>query len=631
LDDRPQIAPGIGAAIYLVIPALVFLWAVTHHYGGLKGDAGLYAVQASARIHANLANDLYLRNTSQDSYTIFSDIYAGVIRLLGLQVAAMTLFLGLKLWFFAAAWRLSSRLFGEKFAPLTVALLIASPGEYGAFSVFHYAEDWLTARSFAEALVITSVACYFRGWRSLALLIATAALFVHPLMALPGILVLACLLLPPIVSLCGAVAGVVLTLAVAFGASKGLPTGGVFTVMDATWVEVVRERSQFLFLQLWRTRDWALNTAPFLSLSISGAVINDERVRKLAAAAMLVGAAGIAVALIGSLVGPISFLLQGQAWRWMWLPIMVSNLLLAPTAINLLKSKELSAFALLFIASCAMPAIGSVICLSATLLAMGLSKRTDPVSKNLLRLSAPIFCAVTLGWMLELSWRAIWSQRPLTSHIASAMLGLPGPRLLLAVIFAILLTWTRSIRSSRASLVATGVLLGTVSYFLPRSLVDKDADILSKSSEFENWREVIPPNSNVFVVPAHNSPAFAWFILQRPSYLTVDQSSGVVFSRDTAMEVRRRSQVLLPLMKPDWRLLSDMNDLHMQGAHNATDLQAPLTPTRLIDICADPLLNFVISPTSIGFDPYRHVHPGIWRGWSLYDCRAVASGVSSHE
>ena len=80
-------------------------------------------------------------------------------------------------------------------------------------------------------------------------------------------------------------------------------TAHSFVVMDAAWLEIVRERSQFLLLQFWRAKDWSLNARPFLRCPLSLLAINDARVRKVGATAILVGAAGLTVALIASLVG----------------------------------------------------------------------------------------------------------------------------------------------------------------------------------------------------------------------------------------------------------------------------------------------------------------------------------------
>ena len=74
--------------------------------------------------------------------------------------------------------------------------------------------------------------------------------------------------------------------------------------------------------------------------------------------------------------------------------------------------------------------------------------------------------------------------------------------------------------------------------------------------EFSDWSNAIPPTSTVVVAPTRDVGSFVWFTLRRPNYLALDQSAGVVFSRATALEIRRRSQVLLPLTDPTWKILS---------------------------------------------------------------------------
>ena len=132
----------------------------------------------------------------------------------------------------------------------------------------------------------------------------------------------------------------------------------------------------------------------------------------------------------------------------------------------------------------------------------------------------------------------------------------------------------------------------------PRALENPLAEgTAAQIEEFSDWRDAIPPGDNVFIVPRYYTAGFAWFTLQRPSYLTVDQSSGVIFSRATAVEIRRRSEVLLPMEEPDWRLLS-RRATHA-GKFDAAAL--PLTRDRLVRICADPELNFVVAKENVGF------------------------------
>jgi hypothetical protein len=141
-------------------------------------------------------------------------------------------------------------------------------------------------------------------------------------------------------------------------------------------------------------------------------------------------------------------------------------------------------------------------------------------------------------------------------------------------------------------------------------------------AEFSDWRQAIAPEQTVFVVPAHNSATFAWFTLQRPSYLSVDQSAGVVFSRATALEVLRRSDVLLPFMDPDWKLLSGRASIH-PGGETENKRARVFTREILVSICRDPKLNFVVARENLGFVSITHTHVGNWKDWNLYDCRNV--------
>jgi hypothetical protein len=196
-------------------------------------------------------------------------------------------------------------------------------------------------------------------------------------------------------------------------------------------------------------------------------------------------------------------------------------------------------------------------------------------------------------------------------------------------------TWIRSRQSLMALGAVSLALLAVTVWILPGTFKDMNRDgAMEQIAEFSSWRSAIPAAANVFVVPAHNSAAFAWFTLERPSYLTVDQSSGVVFSRATSLEVRRRSDVLLPLVDPDWRLLSGMKRSHGSGAGKsgsssgaAGRFPRPLTRDRLMSICRDPQLSFVVAKENVGFGALGHGHAGDWKDWYLYDCRRVIAGT----
>jgi hypothetical protein len=193
-----------------------------------------------------------------------------------------------------------------------------------------------------------------------------------------------------------------------------------------------------------------------------------------------------------------------------------------------------------------------------------------------------------------------------------------------AVLVGALIWW--GIQASRSawvpallSMLLLGLAIGTfpVAFKQARTLA-ATADI----REFADWENVIPPTSTVLVSPPRDAGAFVWFTLGRPNYLALNQSSGVVFSRETSLEVRRRSEVLLPLLDPEWKILTRLRS-QSAGDRKSRATTRPITAKNLAQVCEDPQLGFVVSSEQVGFGPLRHLRNGAWKDWNLYDCRKV--------
>jgi hypothetical protein len=608
---------------------LVVIWLAMHGYHGLTDDGQIYALQAFARLHTQLATDLYLQNTSQDRFTLFSPLYSWFIALLGLESAARLLTLLFTLWFMAATWSIAAALTGRGAAWLAVGVLLIVGGGYGGSGVFRVLDSFLTARLPAEALVLTAIACYYHGMKRLGALLAAIALFVHPLMALPGLLLIVCLQLPVRAGIAGAIGGTAVTLAIAATAAW-LPTASpVLTVMDAPWLEVVRERSQFLFLQLWSIRDWETNTRPFISLGLTALAVADARIRKLCGAAALVGITGLAVALIGGVIGPLAILVQGQAWRWVWITVFIAVVLLPATALQISREQKCGPLcALLLMSGWTLPGADGTVCVMAASILWLLRQPIGPRLAIYLRWVCAALGAAIAVWILTKCWAIV-------SPATSAAERPPVGALQLQQVFALkipavllggLVWWgTRTDRSTWVPMLLSAMLAVLSVLMFPTAFKQsRFLGAVAATQEVADWVEAIPQTATVLVTPPSDVGAFVWFTLRRPNYLTVDQSSGVVFSRETALEVRRRSEVLLPLQDPSWKILSG-GRAQSSGRRNGRGTAPPLTPKSLIEVCADPLLGFVISPATAGFDPLHHEHAGAWKGWNLYDCRKVRS------
>lgn len=607
------------------------LWLLMHGYHGLTEDGQIYAFQAFARLHPQLTTDLYLQNTSQDQFTLFSPLYAWYIGLLGLENAARLLTLVFTAWFLAAAWNFARSVAGRDAAWLAVAFLLIIAGDYGAAGVFRVLDPFLTARLPAEALIITALACHLRGMTRLALLPALGALFIHPLVALPGLLLVVCLWVPVRVSVIGAIGCIFATLAIAVAAIN-LPTDShMLSVMDAPWLDVVRERSQFLFLQFWSIHDWDINAQPFFSLGFTAIAVADDRIRKLCVAGALVGAAGLAVAIIGSLIGPVAILVQGQAWRWVWITVFIGAALVPLTALQVWRDERCGPLcALLLVSGWTLPGIDGTVCISLALIFwLTRAQVGSRLTTHFRWVSAALGIAIVV-WISMKFWVIVSPATP------SGRAPLPGVQIqdvfalrIPAVLLGVLVWWGTRARTKWVPmliftmLIALSICAFPAAFKQPRTLAAA-ADI----QEFADWANVIAPTSTVLVAPPRDVGAFVWFTLERPNYLTLNQSSGVVFSRATALEVRRRSEVLLPLVDPDWKILTSMRATPENRRKKEATTRL-LTAENLIQVCADLQLGFVISPEKVGFDPLRHEHAGAWKDWNLYDCRKVRSAQST--
>jgi hypothetical protein len=634
--DAPEIPRSMQSTLKPISLFLTMLvsWALTHHYTGLGKDGSLYAVQALARVYPSLYHDLSLANDSQDRYTIFSAGYGYLIRLFGLPKAEMTLFVLCTSWFLFAAWVLSRNIGSSReIAWTSVAMLIITVGHYGAYGIFNYSETYLTARSLSEALIVTSLATHFAGRKLLAVIIAAAAMLVHPLMALPGLLLLISLSLPFRYALLGAATGLLATVAIAsFAATHALK--GSFAVFDPAWLEIVRERSQFLFLDYWGVDDWELHLRVFTCLGISAIVIQDARVRRFCSRAALVGASGLGVAFIASFIGPVAILVQGQAWRWFWVSELVCVVLLAATALTMWSDKKCGPLcALLLISGWTFaPIHGSAF----TALALGLwliRSKIDSRIAKLARYAAYGLALIILIWTLANIWSLVTAPRvevntdsALVDRLRS-ILALEIPAFLVIGGIWYILTSSRTAwvpGAAAACLVVAAWLIIPGTFGQPLGFGSSQ-----QIAEFADWRNSIPDNSNVLMIGPRKTAAFIWFTLERPSYLSVDQSSGVVFSRDTALEIRRRSEVLLPVQEQDWRILSMLESRKKETGEKPKDTTRPLTHENLVKICRDPQLNFVAARESVGFEPIRHLHTGSWKDWNLYNCQRVRSASPS--
>jgi hypothetical protein len=126
------------------------------------------------------------------------------------------------------------------------------------------------------------------------------------------------------------------------------------------------------------------------------------------------------------------------------------------------------------------------------------------------------------------------------------------------------------------------------------------------------FRERIPPGADVFWP---ESPVAVWVLLQRPSYLSVIQTSGMVFSRRSALELERRAQALGGAINPgsfmSWSAGTGMT----------------LSAQQLEQTCTTGEFQFLVTSRDLGVNPVAEVPAtsgSASRRIRLYRCPAAA-------
>lgn len=598
---RPTSRPALCACL-----SLIAIWLFTHRYHGLRHDSLFYAAQALARLDPPaFRHDLFFIFGSQDDFSLFSIPYAVLVERLGLGYAALLLLaLAQAAWMLATAALARAWLHGAAFW-LGLAVVFALPRDYGSSGDLHYAEPFLTARSWAEPLVIATLAAQVSGHRLTAWICALLAGLCHPIMALPGFVFLACHELQP---------NIRQLLATGVAATVGallLPT------MDAEWLMIARHRAPFLFLDTWQISE-LLEPLTWIGILAASARLGPPTMRRPAQALALTGVVCMLLALLGTETQAV-LLIQTQPWRGMWLTKVSGLLALVVLCAWRWRRTATDRWLLagLIAAAATATTLGGPVALALAVLAhKAWSKTTAPALPRWLPLVGGIALGIvaleTLLAVLQ-QMEFVLSRTGLISNPVAASHGdlaafLVGP---LAVLLPLGL-WVLLALHRRYALLSTAV----ASVLCAVSLVtwDKDTDPyrLRAVASPRPFGDTLPRTALVYWQHDFRN---SWFLLRQGNYASIHQSVGVVFSRESALEARRRLGTLARFGATDGELIPPPRP-YRQTAH-------PPTRIDLEFLCREPLLDYAILDTdTLTAVLATWTDPGNGKTWYLYPCTA---------
>jgi hypothetical protein len=536
VEARAVAAPRAARITAALSVLAVFLLA--RPYFGIRHDARIYVGRAEADLGRNgMANDLMFAHDGQSKFSIFGSLFRPLVEHLGsAQAALLATMAGLAFWLAAAAFLASRFCRGAAWWAALVALA-ALPAFY--VGVLAYGEPFITPRMFAEGLVCLSLALALdRRWiAGGGLMLLAAAL--HPIMTAPAVAAFGLMLALQDrrwLILAGLAAGAALAAAFA-----GLPLIERLVIpMDPAWLQMLQQRSAYLFPSLWSASAWAMLARQSVTLAVAASFL-PGRTRALALVVLTVGAAGVLI----SVLAPTVLIVQLQLWRGQWMVALLSTALLPFVLAQLWRD-------------------GPGGRLAAALLAVAWGAADPP-------LAGPAAAALALALRFvpqaralpPLAWRAGWAvaglllaRAALVAAVAAvANTGAPGAdglivRMLYSEalgVIAVALAVAAILRHDAAGRIAArpwAVALAALLLVAGACVWDAQSDwtrARDSSAGAAALRAQLPPGEIFWLGGDGRSGPWTG----RPEWWSVNEGASSVFDRTLALEWRRRHQALV--------------------------------------------------------------------------------------
>ncbi len=621
--DRRFPGPGSGASRGILLIYLVGVWLAAHWYLGVAHDGVFYAAQAVARLSPeHFRHDLFFAYGSQGDFTLFTPLYAWLATHLEFTEAAMLLVAIAHVAWFAGVVLVARHALGPSAMWPALVLICGATGLYGPDRTLSYGEGFATGRVWAEAISIWSVLAAVRGRRLAAFALAALSLAMHPIMGLGGLLFvglwlldrrrLAFVVAAGIVS--AGIAGIMLDPALASRA---------FAVMDEAWYRMVLDRAPYVLITEWKSAD--LNEAACL-LAVLAAAAGTMRgdMRRICLVALGVGGTGLGLALAASLTQH-ALLVQLQPWRVLWLIRIIAALAVVELLRELWPRDKAYRLLMAWLAIgwLATPYGGGAMALVAAGGILYMRNRPAPADSRLVGFATWAALALVAGYallaqvqfaMLEMTRnRAGALPENLATWNAYTLINAFGVGCFLVFLFLLhRLAGNSGVRQGVALVLATAFAAFAALHWDQRPLHEKDL-YASAWRKNDPLAAFLPKTALVYWEDGH---VYAWAFLQQGNYASRQQATGSLFSRETALESRRRLARLARLGVSDsavaWR---SSGRTAIKPAGDSSE-----RISGLIHVCHDPILDYVILGTHLGRGVIASF-PWPWGGARhVYDC-----------
>jgi hypothetical protein len=618
-----------NTTLFLILLS-VNAWALP--YAGVVQDSRLYGIQVINRIeNGSFGDDLYLQFGSQDRYTYFSSVAVPLVRTLGLRPAFFLIYLVSIAVFLWGTQRVVLGLCENRLvASLALVFMATTPMTFAGMGTFFVNESFVTPRIAANGLILWALALSLEQKPWNALLLIVLALALHPLMACGGSVVYLAYFCAQKISKWHLIAlGLVLLAGGTLIFSDPL-AGRLLGRMDGDWRDAVRRANPYCFPSEWAVEDWMYIVG---ALTIALAACTGP-LQSLPQRRMVACVAGIAVA--GTIIHLAACQLfyalpiQGQGYRWLWL----LQYLQIPCGLLLISSWWRQGTLAMRVAAVVLAAyLGGtvdrleILVLLPSLAAFAFYLAAPP--QTIRQRLGLISCFLGVGWLLFHEVRALhayWLE--VIPYIDFLEFMRTAPRALLrfarwsvAILGILGLAWFFTSRRAIGYALAAAAILLQVGYFAAAWA----ATMTNAPAGIPLVREYLKEHGNPQNPTIYWPGGWVdhlWFDLHANSYFEPVQIAGNVYSRETAMEGRRRIQLVkrfqMKRVREQIRLYSPRQLRQGEEQYQAKLSEPDPTWDDVKAVCNDPKVDYLLLKQD--FAGHSVTTDGVWY---LYDCQAI--------
>jgi hypothetical protein len=603
------------------LAVVVGCFVLNHPYAGIVHDNVLYLAQALLRLNPEIyRGDAFFQWGSQDQYTLFSPVYAWLIRHLGVEVATIFLLVLAQILFLVASFTAVRTLLPAELRGFAMLFIVCSVGLYGGLFLFRMSEPFVTPRAYVEAATLFAIALLINKRVAFAFAVVLAAAFIHPLMALAGLLYLWIYQLLDDRRWAW-LAGVGI-IPIALGLADVSPFTQLFQTFDEQWLTILIDDNRNVFVTQWSHFDLAMLAFDLSVLFIASKVANGI-LRRACMAAFATALASLGIAFVSADLLQNVFMTSVQPWRALWIAHWMAAVALAFVASRLWRevgASRLIAGLLVF----AFVTRGLSTSLAAAVVALVLFHYRERVAVNarIVSLALGAMAAGAFVNWLAIAVRAqqyapLDSVNPIMDFVIRA-LSKPLPLL----VFATAIVWLGLRQKNRIYGAATiAVIFMTVALSLWDQRTPYREYIDSAALGSHPFSKIVAPHQQVLW---HGNATAPWVMMQRKSYFSDAQKSAQVFNREMAVELNRRKKAIAPLAFQE-DLCRLMNSLNRRNDSCEPTLEI------LSEICRDAGdLDFIVLETRVSnkwVASWTWPVPvaGVRVRYYLYDCKTVVA------